>query len=71
VLAAVHDLDLAARYADRLLIMDRGRIAADGDPVALLGDKVIGEVFGIERRGDLWHALAEIGVRPADPRSLP
>ena len=29
-LVAVHDLDAALRYADRILVMDQGRIAAEG-----------------------------------------
>ena len=57
VLVALHDLDLAARYAERLLVMDGGRIAADGDPQALIGGGAIRTVFGIER--------SEAGWRPA------
>src|SRR5690606_2978109 len=40
-LVALHDLDAAARHADRILVMDKGRIAAEG----LDGDHV-GEIFG-------------------------
>jgi iron complex transport system ATP-binding protein len=58
VIAAMHDLDLAARYADRLIVMDGGRIAADGVPAAVLGGPVIGEVFGVERGGDgAWRLV--------------
>jgi iron complex transport system ATP-binding protein len=57
VLIALHDLDLAARYADRLIVMDGGRIAADGDPQALIGGPAIRSVFGIEK--------GEAGWRPA------
>ena len=32
VLAVVHDLTLAARFADRVLVMDQGRIVADAPP---------------------------------------
>lgn len=55
VLTAVHDLDLAGRYADRLVVMDRGAIHSDGDR-GLLDAPVISEVFGIERRGGTWQA---------------
>ena len=34
VLAIVHDLALAARFADRIVVMDRGRLIADGAPRA-------------------------------------
>jgi iron complex transport system ATP-binding protein len=61
-LIAIHDLDAAARYADRILVMDRGRIAAEG-----LDGPHVAEIFGIERVGGSWQA-----VRPAaGPRSLP
>ena len=45
----MHDLDAAARYADRLIVMDEGRIAADGDAASLLTGRMIRQVFGIER----------------------
>jgi iron complex transport system ATP-binding protein len=36
VLSAVHDLTLAAQYADRLLLLDRGRVVVDGSPTEVL-----------------------------------
>jgi iron complex transport system ATP-binding protein len=56
VLLAMHDLSLAARYADRLIVMQEGRIAGDGAPGDLLASEVIPTVFGIRRAGDLWIA---------------
>jgi iron complex transport system ATP-binding protein len=53
-LLAMHDLELAGRYADRLLIMNGGRIVADGEPSVLLASDWIPNVFGIERGGDGW-----------------
>ena len=57
-LIAAHDLDLAAAYADRLVVMRDGRIAADGDPAELLTSGLIPEVFGIERRDGGWRPVA-------------
>jgi iron complex transport system ATP-binding protein len=54
VLIALHDLDLAARYAERLIVMESGRIAADGEPRALIADGAIRTVFGIEKGEDGW-----------------
>jgi iron complex transport system ATP-binding protein len=65
VLLAIHDLDLAARYADRLIVMSGGRIVADGEPGVLLGGPHIAAVFGIERHSGAWRPLS----RTADPRS--
>ena len=48
MLAIVHDLTLAARFADRVLVMDRGRIVADGPPADALAPERLAAVFGIE-----------------------
>ena len=48
VLAIVHDLTLAARYADRIAVIDRGRIVADAPPAEALTKARIAEVFGVE-----------------------
>ena len=48
VLAIMHDLTLAARFADRVAVMDRGAIVADGDPAAAMSHERLAAVFGIE-----------------------
>jgi iron complex transport system ATP-binding protein len=48
VLAVVHDLTLAARFADRVVIMDRGRLVADAPPREVLTPERIAAVFGVE-----------------------
>jgi len=48
VLAILHDLTLAARFADRVLVMDRGRLVADGSPGAVFTPERIAAVFGVE-----------------------
>jgi iron complex transport system ATP-binding protein len=50
VVLVLHDLNLAARYADRLVFMKDGKIAAEGAPEALMTEALIGEVFGIQCR---------------------
>jgi iron complex transport system ATP-binding protein len=57
VLVAMHDLDLARRYADRLLIMQNGRIEADGPPAELLTGGHIERVFGIVASGTGWRPV--------------
>ena len=52
---AMHDLDLAERYADRLVLMENGAIVADGEPKAVIGSARLGEVFGIERVDGAWR----------------
>ena len=48
VLAIVHDLALAARFADRILVMDRGRLVADGAPREVITRERIATVFAVE-----------------------
>jgi len=48
VLAVVHDLSLAARFAERVLVMENGRITAQGTPAQTLDPARIAEVFGVE-----------------------
>jgi iron complex transport system ATP-binding protein len=46
VLSAVHDLTLAGQFADRLLLLDRGRVAASGPPPLVLREEVLRPHFG-------------------------
>jgi iron complex transport system ATP-binding protein len=55
VVAAMHDLDLAVRFAGRMLMMKDGAIAADGPPGALLDSEHLRDVFGIVRGGSGWE----------------
>jgi iron complex transport system ATP-binding protein len=41
-----HHLDLAARFADRLLLLDRGRVAAEGEPREVLLEATLKRVYG-------------------------
>ncbi len=48
--AAIHDLNLAARYCDRLVVLSRGRVLAEGEPSAVLLPEVLAAAFGIRAR---------------------
>ncbi len=50
VLAVFHDLELAARYAHRLLVLSGGRLAADGPPADVLTAARIADVFRMDAR---------------------
>lgn len=45
VLLVTHHLNLAARYADRLLLLDRGRLVADGSPADVLRRPLLERVY--------------------------
>jgi iron complex transport system ATP-binding protein len=50
VVAAMHDLTLASQFADRLLLLDRGRVEADGAPREVLSEERIERHFGASVR---------------------
>ena len=46
VVAVLHDLTLATRFCDRLIVLAEGRVVADGPPSALT-DAVLAEAYGV------------------------
>ncbi|MBN9799395.1 MULTISPECIES: ABC transporter ATP-binding protein [Pseudonocardia] len=50
VVMVLHDLNLAARYADRLVAMKDGRIVAAGSPAEIVTEELLAEVFGLRAR---------------------
>lgn len=50
LIASLHDLGQAARYADRLLAVAEGRIVADGPPRSILTEALLAEVFKVRSR---------------------
>ncbi|CAL9407866.1 histidinol phosphatase [Streptomyces sp. DH-12] len=55
VLTALHDLNLAARYCDRLYVLHAGRVTASGPPADVLTPRLLAEVYGV---------AAEVAVHP-------
>lgn len=47
VVAALHDLNLAARFADRIVVLSRGRRVADGPPEEVLSEALLVRVWGV------------------------
>ncbi len=58
VLLSLHDLGLAARHCSRVLIMNRGRLVADGPPRDVLTPDLLRDVF---------HVSAHFEMTPAGP----
>ncbi len=48
VVAALHDLNLAARFASRVAVLSHGRKVADGAPSEVLSEELLARVWGIE-----------------------
>ncbi len=62
VLVSLHELTLAARYAARVLLLDRGRLVADGAPASVLTDAHLAPVYRI--------AIAKTAAGPVPLSSL-
>lgn len=68
VMAALHDLNLAAKFCDRLVLLRDGKVLADGLPADILSLPVIGETYRVEtdleqtQRGAL-HVDARLPAR--------
>lgn len=50
IVMVLHDINQACRYADHLIVMHRGSIAASGDPSDVITEPLVRDVFGIESR---------------------
>ena len=69
VVAILHDLNLAAMFADHVLVMHRGRVAASGAPRKVLSDSLISNVFECDMKvgtlpaGDIPFVLPQTASR--------
>lgn len=72
-LMALHDLNLAARYADHVVVMDRGSVYAAGDATAVLTAAMLRDVYGVEAKiscdGDGIPQV--VPIRPVATRTSP
>lgn len=50
IVMVLHDMNMAARYADHLVALSGGRIVAAGEPAAILTSEMIREVFDLDCR---------------------
>jgi iron complex transport system ATP-binding protein len=50
VLSVMHDLNAAARWAERIVVVCEGRVRADGSPATALDAALLSEVFGVSLR---------------------
>ncbi|MBZ0162906.1 MAG: ABC transporter ATP-binding protein [Notoacmeibacter sp.] len=50
VLLSIHDIELAARWSDRVVMMSDGRIVADGAPGEAISAALLARVYGIKAR---------------------
>ena len=60
VVATLHDLTLAARGCDRIVVLHEGRVASDGPPHTALSPEILDSVFGLQ--GGLIETAAGLVV---------
>ncbi len=48
VLSAIHDLNLAALFCDRLIVLVDGKIVLEGTPMEVLNEKNIFDIYGVD-----------------------
>ena len=68
-IAAIHDLNMAARYCDRLVLLTGGRVLAEGSPEEVLSPETIESAFGVKAavyREPVTGSLAIGLIGPAD-----
>jgi iron complex transport system ATP-binding protein len=66
LVAAMHDLTLAAQYADRMVLLDAGRVVADGPPRQVLTEDLIGRHYEAAIQVvDVGGRIAVVPSRPA------
>ena len=47
VVVVLHDINLAARYCDRIIALNRGTVTAEGEPDAIMIAEKLREIFGV------------------------
>jgi iron complex transport system ATP-binding protein len=67
VVVVSHDINLAARHCSRLVLLDRGRIHADGPPGEVLTPEHVAEVYGVEAEVRTDHPTGRPYIFPLRP----
>jgi iron complex transport system ATP-binding protein len=72
VVSAMHDLTLAGQFADHLVLLDGGRVAADGPARAVLTEQVISQHYHASVRvlEDSGGGIVVVPVRPSTERQV-
>lgn len=62
VLCALHDLNLAAQYCDRVYVINKGKIVMDGTPEQVITEDMIREIYGVNSFVERHHKTGLINV---------
>lgn len=61
-LCALHDLNLAAQYCDRIYVLNHGRIVKEGTPEGVITEDLLQDVFGVRASIDYNTEIGRINV---------
>lgn len=72
VIAVLHDLGLAARWADRIVLLAKGAVMADGAPADALTDTLLAKAYGVRARVERCsRGLLQVLVDEATDAEMP
>ncbi|HEU4355743.1 MAG TPA: ABC transporter ATP-binding protein [Actinomycetota bacterium] len=70
VLAVLHDLNVASIACDRLIVLERGAVVAEGEPAGVLTHGLLREVYGVDAEVVVDDATGRPSVRLGTPRAV-
>lgn len=59
IMAAMHDLNLAVKYCDKLIVLNKGKVVACGRPEEIVTQKLIADVYGVKT---IIQNVPEVGL---------
>ena len=62
LIVVLHDLNLAARFSDQIILMNSGLIVASGQPEEVLSDRILSDVYSTQLRVERHEELDRIVV---------
>jgi len=69
IVIGTHDINLAAQFCKRLILMDKGKIVADGPPDQVLQFKLIQQVYGVKVYIDVNPLTKSLYILPYDTQN--
>ena len=66
IIIVTHDINLAAQFCKRLILMDNGKIVADGLPDQVLQFRLIQQVYGVKVYIDVNPLTKSLYILPYD-----
>ena len=67
---AIHELNFAASYSDRVIVLHNGTILANGNPMEVFTAEMVREAFGVPVKIYYHHGAPHIALLPGEEESL-